>query len=60
MSELILRKKDDTSITMTIRISTKLRDQFDEMAKKTGRSRNELIALSLKFALDNMKVSEER
>ena len=47
-------KKDDKSITMTIRIDRETQDGYDDLAQKSGRSRNELIGLALRFALDNL------
>jgi hypothetical protein len=32
---------------------------LDEVAVKTGRTRNEIVALSLEFALDNMEIAQE-
>ena len=59
MPELVIRPKENTTITMTIRISSKLRDQYDKIAKESGRSRNELISMALKYALENMRVEKK-
>lgn len=32
---------------------------LDEMAEKSGRTRNELIHLGLEFALEHIKITEE-
>lgn len=49
-------KKEDKSITMTIRLDRELQEEYDELAAKSGRSRNELMCKSqLRYALDNLK-----
>ena len=35
-------KKEDRSITMTIRLERELQEQYDDLSAKSGRSRNEL------------------
>ena len=44
---------------MTIRIDRTLQEQYNELADKTNRSRNELINMALKYALDNMELKDE-
>lgn len=56
MEKFIIRPKEDESVTMTIRIDKKLQDEFNELAAKTNRSRNELIGMALQYALDNMEL----
>lgn len=59
---MITRKSDapqDKTVTFTIRISTELQEQYDELAAKSDRSRNELINLALKYALDNLEFIEK-
>ena len=43
------------SITMTIRLDRELQEEYDELAAKSGRSRNELMCKALRYALDNLK-----
>ncbi|MBM6918834.1 hypothetical protein H6A25_08800 [Intestinimonas butyriciproducens] len=33
--------------------------KLDEVAKQTGRTRNELIQMSIDFALKNLEISDE-
>ncbi|MDY3298805.1 ribbon-helix-helix protein, CopG family, partial [Selenomonas sp.] len=42
--------------TFSIRIREEIIDQIDEISKKTGRSRNELIGILLEFSLKNSEV----
>lgn len=39
--------KEDKSITMTIRLDRELQEEYDELAAKSGRSRNELMCKAL-------------
>lgn len=59
MAELIISPKDDNSVTMTIRISKKLQEQYNNLAKQTNISRNKLISIALQYAVDNMRVEEK-
>ena len=49
-------KKEDRSITMTIRLERELQEQYDDLSAKSGRSRNELMCMALRYALDNLKL----
>ena len=48
--------KEDTSITMTIRIERSLQERLDKIAYDTNRSRNNVINLALNYALDNAEI----
>jgi len=54
----IITPKDEESVQLSIRIEKRIRDSFDELAKKSGRSRNELINLALDYALKNATLIE--
>jgi predicted transcriptional regulator len=58
MDKLIMRPKEDKSITMTIRIDRKLQEKYNELSRITNRSRNELITIALEYALENMEIEE--
>lgn len=58
MDKLVIRRKEDTHVTMTIRIEKSIQEQFNELSAKTNRSRNELISIALQYALDNMEISD--
>ena len=59
MDKFIVTSKEDKSVTMTIRIDRALQERYNELATKTNRSRNELISMALKYALDHMELKDE-
>ena len=42
----------------TIRVDKSIVDFYDNLSKETNRSRNELIAMALEFAMDKIKVEQ--
>lgn len=44
---------------MTIRIDRELQEEYSDLAAKTNRSRNELISMALRYALDNMELQDK-
>ena len=56
--KFIVTPKIEKSVTLTIRLETELNNYIEEIARKSGRSRNELINRALKFAFDNLELSE--
>ncbi len=59
MNKFIITPKEDKTVIMTIRIDRTLQEQYNELADKTNRSRNELINMALKYALDSMELKDE-
>ena len=59
MSKLFIMPKEDKTVTMTIRIDRSLQEAYNELSNRTNRSRNELIGLALRFALENMEVQDK-
>lgn len=59
-NKLIIRPKDDKYVTMTIRTEKKIQEEYNKLSARTNRSRNELISMALKYALDNMVVDDEK
>lgn len=55
MEKFIVTPKEDKSVTMTIRIDRALQEEYNDLAAKTNRSRNELISMALQYALDHMQ-----
>lgn len=53
--DFIVTKSKDESVTFSIRIKKSIQIELDELSSRSGRSRNELIELSIKYALDNLK-----
>lgn len=50
-----LESKEETTVTMTLRLDRELQQKYDDLANKSGRSRNELMNMALKYALDNIE-----
>jgi len=51
-------KGEDGYKTFSVRIKNDLVESLDALASSTGRSRNELIGIMIKFALDNCGVED--
>ncbi len=58
MEKFIITPKEDKTITMTIRIDKALQEQYSDLANRTNRSRNELISMALRYALDHMELKD--
>lgn len=56
MEKFTITPKEDKAITMTIRIERSLQEEYDKLSAKTNRSRNELIGMALRYALDHMEI----
>lgn len=56
--EFVIKPKDEKTVTFTIRIDKDIQEKFDELANKSGYSRNYLINKALRYALDNLKFEE--
>ena len=50
------KKYTEESTIMSMRIPKDMIRDLDAVAAKTGRTRNEIIAMSLEFALENMEI----
>ena len=55
---VITPKDDDKSLTVTVRVRKALLDEYDDLAVKTNRSRNELICMALQYTLENTELHE--
>ena len=53
--KFVVTPKIERSVTLTVRLETELNNYIEEIARKSGRSRNELINKALKFAFDNLE-----
>lgn len=58
MEKFVITPKEDSTITMTIRLDRELQEQYNQLSIRTNRSRNELISMALRYALDNMELKE--
>ena len=57
MEELKITKKTEP-VMFTIRVDKSIVDFYDNLSKETNRSRNELSAMALEFAMDKIKVEQ--
>jgi predicted transcriptional regulator len=55
MDELKIKKLTEP-VMFTIRVNKSIVDFYDDLARRTNRSRNELIGLALDFAKDKIIV----
>lgn len=58
MEKFVVTPKEDSTVTMTIRIERNLQEEYNQLSARTNRSRNELITMALRYALDNMELKE--
>lgn len=47
--------KEDKSVIITLRMDRELQKEFDALAGKSDRSRNELMCMALRYALDHLE-----
>jgi len=59
MDKFIVTPKEDKAVTMTIRIDRALQEEYNRLSTKTNRSRNELISMALRYALNHMEIKDE-
>ena len=66
MSDLIIgpkpksaKKKPDGYHTFSVRVKQETVDKLDEISKRTGRTRNELIGIFLEYAANNCIVKDQ-
>ncbi len=57
--EIKPKKYTAESAIVSMRIPKDMIRDLDAVAAKTGRTRNEIIAMSLEFALDHMEIREK-
>ena len=56
--KFIVTPKEDKTVTMTIRIDRTLQEEYNALSAKTNRSRNELITMALRYALEHMELRD--
>ena len=59
MEKFIITPKEDKAVTMTIRIDRTIQEKYNELSTMTNRSRNELINMALRFALEHMEIRKK-
>lgn len=47
--------KEDKSVVMSLRLDRELQEEYDALSAKSDRSRNELMCMALRYALDNLE-----
>lgn len=50
-----LQKKEDKSVIMSLRLDRELQEEYDKLAAQSNRSRNELMCMALRYAINNLK-----
>ena len=58
MEKFKITKNASDSIVVSLRIYKDIIQTIDSVAQKTDRSRNQIINMALKYALDNMELEE--
>lgn len=48
-------KKEIKSSVVTLRMDEELQEAFDQLAAKSNRSRNEVMCMALRYALENLE-----
>ncbi len=54
------KKYTDESTVISVRVPRDMLSDIDKVAAKTGRTRNEIITLSLEFALAHMEIEDNK
>lgn len=54
--EILTISKKTNPVMFTIRVDQTIVDYYDKLAGETNRSRNELIAMALEFAMDKIEI----
>lgn len=57
--KVIISTKSDDYVNTTIRIDKDVLNKYDDIAAKSKRSRNEIIGIALKYALDFLEIEEK-
>jgi len=55
-----LLPKEETTVTMSLRIDRDTQEKYDELSDKSGRSRNELMNSALLYALQNLEFIDKK
>lgn len=49
-------RKDAKSVVVTLRMDEELQEAFEQLAEKSNRSRNEVMCMALRYALENLEL----
>jgi predicted HicB family RNase H-like nuclease len=58
--KFIVNTKNEPAVTMTIRIDGESNNRLEAAALKSGLSRNKIINMAIKFALDNIEFVDDK
>jgi len=58
MEKFKITKNSPDSIVVSLRIDREVIKIIDDVSRKTDRSRNQIINMALKYALENMELEE--
>lgn len=56
--EILTVSKKTSPVMFSIRVDQTIVDYYDKLAAETNRSRNELIAMALEFAMDKIEIKQ--
>ena len=51
-----IKKYNEETVVISMRMPKDMLRDIDSVAEKTGRTRNEILMLSMEFALDNLEI----
>lgn len=57
---IVSKKYKGVSSVISTRVPIEIVHKVDEIADKTGRTRNEIVLMCLEFALENLEIKEEK
>lgn len=57
---IVSKKYKGVSSVISTRVPIEIVHKVDEIADKTGRTRNEIVLMCLEFALENLDIKEEK
>lgn len=57
-NEKLTVSKKTNPVMFSIRVDKTIVDYYDKLAAETNRSRNELIAMALEFAMDKIEIRD--
>lgn len=59
MGKFVVTPNPEKTVTMTIHVEESLREAYTSLSAQTNHSRNELVSMALRFALQHMEVKAE-
>ena len=57
---IVSKKYKGVSSVISTRVPIEIVHKVDEIADKTGRTRNEIVLMCLEYALENLEIKEEK